>query len=187
MENVQELVGFVSRSYWRKGGDSLINLLGSTGGGGGGSKKVRNHHHGYKSELLAMGRSTTQSPPSRTNLNRHDQYGHPQEGGYFEDDYRGGGGGGTPMTGTNTPALVSRNSWKGNSSSLGQGMNGEVISGGNSITSGSRAGTGGCKVVVWTERDGFCARGNTNAGWVEINRAVSHFSSLSLLLSTVPL
>lgn len=34
------------------------------------------------------------------------------------------------------------------------------------------AGSGGCKVLVWRVGDGWCGRGNTVAGWVEMNRAV---------------
>lgn len=40
------------------------------------------------------------------------------------------------------------------------------------ITTTRGAGTGGgCKIVVWRQEDGFAARGNSVAGFVEINRA----------------
>lgn len=34
-------------------------------------------------------------------------------------------------------------------------------------------GGGGCKIVVWRKEDGWCGRGNTVDGWVEMCRAVS--------------
>lgn len=46
----------------------------------------------------------------------------------------------------------------------------------NTTPSGSssvrKGGSGGCKIVIWRKADGWCGRGNTVAGWVEMNRAV---------------
>ncbi|KWU43933.1 hypothetical protein RHOSPDRAFT_34554 [Rhodotorula sp. JG-1b] len=101
-------------------------------------------------------------------------------------------------TGANTPALVSRNSYGAIASSpttttpIGGGAETSLAPGGGGGGGGAgvveaaagprtgltarkptttRAGAGGCKVVVWRQGDGFAARGNSVAGFVEINRA----------------
>ncbi|GAA6017907.1 hypothetical protein JCM11491_001211 [Sporobolomyces phaffii] len=160
-ESVKELVGWIARSNWRKGGREDWSAPRRAGTGSGGVDPL--------SRELAMGRSTTQLPT------------------YAIDHARGAGssarGGGvglrsepqTPGTTTPTPALVSRNSWLDSTSSRSQhpsaGLAGAGGSAGPASHAQSRAGAGGCKIVVWNERDGFCARGNTVAGWVECNRA----------------
>jgi len=145
-ESVRELAGWLARSNWRKGRESLFPLRGDEG--------------------LAMGRSTTQLPSSTylpTTSNGED-----------------GEGRSEPQTpGIMTPALVTRNSWLSRRNSVVTTNAG----GGGGKKEGdrnSRSGAGGCKVVVWEEKDGFCARGNTVNGWVEINRAVRYHLSLSL-------
>ena len=103
-------------------------------------------------------------------------------------------------TGANTPALVSRNSYGAIASSpttttpIGGGAETSPAPGGGGGGGGgagiveaaagprtgltarkattTRAGAGGCKIVVWRQGDGFAARGNSVAGFVEINRAV---------------
>jgi len=144
-ESLRELAGWLARSNWRKGGESLFPKKGEEG--------------------LAMGRSTTQLPT------------------YHSAALNGGGeegeGRSEPQTpGIMTPALVSRNSWLSRRNSANPGQN---VGGKKEGERNSRAGAGGCKVVVWDEKDGFCARGNTVNGWVEINRAVRFFPSLFCL------
>ena len=103
-------------------------------------------------------------------------------------------------TGANTPALVSRNSYGAIASSpttttpIGGGVGEASASapggggGGAGVVEAAAAagrttrkqttttraggGAGGCKIVVWRRGDGFAARGNSVAGFVEINRAV---------------
>lgn len=102
-------------------------------------------------------------------------------------------------TGANTPALVSRNSYGAIASSpttttpIGSGVGEASASapgggGGAGVVEAAAAagrttrkqttttraggGAGGCKIVVWRRGDGFAARGNSVAGFVEINRAV---------------
>ncbi|GAA5964035.1 hypothetical protein JCM8115_000877 [Rhodotorula mucilaginosa] len=102
-------------------------------------------------------------------------------------------------TGANTPALVSRNSYGAIASSpttttpIGGGVGEASASapggggGGAGVVEAAAAagrttrkqttttraggGAGGCKIVVWRQGDGFAARGNSVAGFVEINRA----------------
>ncbi|GAA5821492.1 hypothetical protein JCM10212_001489, partial [Sporobolomyces blumeae] len=146
---------------------------------------------------LAMGRSTTQRPVesfvrAKAGVDaRGVGHGRSARGGADGVSSSEGGAGWRsepPTGGTNTPALVSRtNSWRpdlASRSSLGEGgggtgsgANGLGLGGGSrtgefgGASAKGRAGKGGCKVVVWRKEDGFCARGNTVPGWVEINRA----------------
>jgi translation initiation factor eIF-2B subunit gamma len=164
-ESVKELVGWIARSNWRKKGKfDLANSSSSS------SKRGE----------LAMGRSTTQSPPTNSNSNSSRQQvrstSQPQ----------------TPGTTTPTPALISRNSWLDTRHHHHHHYDHEnilthdnVVNRSSSSSSSSRAGAGGCKIIIWNEQNGFCARGNTVPGWVEINRAVSVKLSppLSLLSS----
>lgn len=89
-----------------------------------------------------------------------------------------------PHTGANTPALVSRGSWTARAGSVdfangnswtqqGGTLSGTGLSGSPATMASKHAASGGCKVVIWTAQDGWCGRGNTVAGWVEMNRAVS--------------
>jgi translation initiation factor eIF-2B subunit gamma len=41
----------------------------------------------------------------------------------------------------------------------------------NKGVSRRKGGSGGCKIVIWRAGDGWCGRGNTVSGWVEMNRA----------------
>ncbi|GAA5948354.1 hypothetical protein JCM3775_001556, partial [Rhodotorula graminis] len=52
-----------------------------------------------------------------------------------------------------------------------QGGDGSGAGAARKSVAAARAGKGGCKVVVWRASDGFCGRGNTVSGFVEINRA----------------
>ncbi|GAA5972526.1 hypothetical protein JCM11641_001884 [Rhodosporidiobolus odoratus] len=146
MENVRELVGWVSRLAWRKGGQEA---LGAASAG--------------KEEALAIGRSSTQPAPSQSSRRQPAQA--------FEVHS-------LPQTGANTPALVSRASWRPEAGAMSPSFAAVTAgivpagSGGKKQSAAqARAGAGGCKVVVWREKDGFVARGNTVSGWVEINRA----------------
>lgn len=82
-----------------------------------------------------------------------------------------------PRTGQNTPA---KPAFKSTTSEVNDawGMPHPVEGGkrGRAL-----AGSGGCKVVVWRVEDGWCARGNTVPGWVEMNRTVSYLHVWSLL------
>ncbi|KAL8278894.1 hypothetical protein RQP46_008765 [Phenoliferia psychrophenolica] len=66
-----------------------------------------------------------------------------------------------PQTGANTPALNAHrpgtNPWE------------EVEK--EQYQKGAKVPGGGCKIVLWRASDGWCGRGNTVAGWVEMNRA----------------
>ncbi|GAA5912766.1 hypothetical protein JCM8208_004065 [Rhodotorula glutinis] len=224
-EDLPALVGWIARRAWRQGGRGRGRAglgvgLGAGGGGdaaGAGGKGGNGKSSAAapaREDGLALGRSTTQ-PPSGTR--RKDVLG-------LEGEGIGGGGSGTMTggaggTGVNTPALVSRSSWRAEGGALGAGgaaspvgtpgsgagaggagglfgasgagAAGAGVGGGGGGASGSgdgdesgagsgsarkslaaaRAGKGGCKVVVWRAADGFCARGNTVGGFVEINRA----------------
>lgn len=46
---------------------------------------------------------------------------------------------------------------------------------------GSGNGRGKCEIVFWRAEDGWCGRGNTVAGWIEMNRTVRCHSLLLLL------
>lgn len=70
-----------------------------------------------------------------------------------------------PQTGANTPAVGGR----GNPWDEGGGVGG-----------GRKAGMGGVKIVVWRKEDGWCGRGNSVQGFVEMNRAVRSPFSFSL-------
>ncbi|GAA5900901.1 hypothetical protein JCM6882_005972 [Rhodosporidiobolus microsporus] len=157
MENFHELAGWVSRLAWRKGGREALGALGK-------------QHLAHKEDGLALGKSTTQRALGLAR-NHHQ----PRRDAYEAPSF--------PPTGANTPALVSRASWRPD---LGAGggqsfASGAAAAGAGIVTSGSagkkasaaqaRAGAGGCKIVVWRQSDGFAARGNTVPGWVEINRA----------------
>jgi len=72
-----------------------------------------------------------------------------------------------PHTGANTPAL-------GRTPGLGSrayDSEWQWSEAGSKPRLASRAGMGGCRLVIWREKDGWAARGNTVAGWVELNRA----------------
>ncbi|GAA6033252.1 hypothetical protein JCM8097_003017 [Rhodosporidiobolus ruineniae] len=158
MENLRELAGWLSRLSWRKNGRDALGALGHAS-------------RATKEDGLAMGRSSTQRPAGQArnfNQPRRDAYEAPS----------------LPQTGANTPALVSRASWRPDlGASGGYGAAASVradpaafglggAAGGKKMSAAqARAGAGGCKVVVWRQSDGFAARGNTVAGWVEINRA----------------
>ena len=102
---------------------------------------------------LALGRSTTQKPYTPASLAA-------SAGAPFSPEPS------WPHTGANTPAL-------GRTPGLGsRAYDSEwqwTETGRKPL--GSRAGMGGCRLVIWRERDGWAARGNTVAGWVELNRA----------------
>ncbi|GAA5821778.1 hypothetical protein JCM3770_000140 [Rhodotorula araucariae] len=179
MEDLPALAGWVSRLVWRHKGREQLGLAGPTGG----SPDLSAREDG-----LALGRSTTQ-PPAGTA--RKDVLG--------LESAAGGGAASGPGTGVNTPALVSRSSWRSEmaaspGSPAGTSPYGVVggasasaaaadaanerwaaALGGQSLAkksaAGARAGKGGCKVVIWRQADGFAARGNTVSGFVEINRA----------------
>ncbi|GAA6016789.1 hypothetical protein JCM10207_003252 [Rhodosporidiobolus poonsookiae] len=151
MENYRELAGWIARLSWRNKGRSALGAQG----------KLAHAHSTAKEDGLAMGRSSTQPPlgPPRP----HQQF--------FEMPSM-------PPTGANTPALVSRASWRPDlgaaPTSFAAATGGAAASaalGKKQSAAQARAGAGGCKVVVWRQADGFAARGNTVAGWVEINRA----------------
>lgn len=186
-ESVRDLVGWIARSNWRKRGTEDVALSSCCS-----SRASRRHVHnegGGGGRELAMGRSTTQAPTYR--IDQALVAGSGQRGG---GGGVGGVGGGrqpvgsttsepqTPGTTTPTPALVSRHSWLDSSKSGGPAASLLAQSGAQSHAQ-SRSGAGGCKVVVWTDRDGFCARGNTVAGFVELNRAVRLLFFFSLSLS----
>lgn len=71
------------------------------------------------------------------------------------------------------PSLISRRtSYAGNNWNYQQDQDEEDemnLNGKNQI----RGVYDGVKVLIWKATDGFCARGNTVQGWVELNRAVS--------------
>ena len=76
-----------------------------------------------------------------------------------------------PQTGANTPALnapgrLATNPWD----------EAERFQ----MRKGPKVPSGGCKIVLWRASDGWCGRGNTVAGWVEMNRAVSLHLSPSI-------
>ncbi|BGP42662.1 Translation initiation factor eIF-2B subunit gamma [Rhodotorula kratochvilovae] len=174
MEDLPALAGWVSRLAWRNKGREQLGLPSSAGRG--------SHEHGpAREDGLALGRSTTQPPVGTA---RKDVLGLESAAGAASG----------PGTGVNTPALVSRSSWRpemGGSPGSGFGAGGAgsaaaaaaeaanerwaAALGGQGVAkksaAGGRAGKGGCKVVVWRQADGFAARGNTVAGFVEINRA----------------
>ncbi|GAA5887990.1 hypothetical protein JCM5296_001522 [Sporobolomyces johnsonii] len=146
MENFRELAGWVSRLSWRHGGKDAFSY--------------RTPGSLVREDGLAMGRSSTQLP---VGLLTKDQMN-------VETS--------APQTGANTPALVSRTSWRpdlvGMGGMTGSGADGAApwsTAGKKQSAASARAGAGGCKIVIWRQGDGFCARGNTVAGWVEINRA----------------
>ncbi|GAA5932390.1 translation initiation factor eIF2B subunit gamma [Sporobolomyces koalae] len=140
-ESIRDLTGWVARSHWRKRGTQDLSR-GTTSS----SANLQNE--------LALGRSTTQTPTY-----------YPVSTGAFEDHARS-----EPQTpGTTTPALVSRTSWLSNRNQ--HAFANDVVSNGSANLAQRRSGAGGCKVVVWKDEDGFCARGNTVNGWVELNRA----------------
>ncbi|GAA5950092.1 hypothetical protein JCM3765_004193 [Sporobolomyces pararoseus] len=147
-ESVKELVGWLARTNWRKRGkQDLVSQQQQQRSRGGGE--------------LAMGRSTTQLPSSTIYNNS-----------YSNEPLRQTNTGTatatqTPGTTTPTPALISRTSWLDTNH-----HHHESSSSTNSNNSNnSRQGRGGCKILIWKESDGFCARGNTVSGFVELNRA----------------
>ncbi|SCV73422.1 BQ2448_7348 [Microbotryum intermedium] len=153
MESVREFAGWVARLSWRNSGKDSI-----------GYRDVRSVK---KEDGLAMGRSTTHTPLGLSHTSKHSFPGSPQP-------LSG------PQTGANTPSLVSRSSWLRSSISNGpnnaewdHGLSSKAAVGGVSSPGGSnnaRAATGGCKIVIWKTSDGWCGRGNTVAGYVELNR-----------------
>lgn len=157
MESVKELVGWIARTNWRKGGREDVSMMQQQRRAGGGECNGGGE--------LAMGRSTTQLPSYHSNQVGGDRTQHSRTSRSEPQ---------TPGTTTPTPALTTRNSWLDSKQS--SSMNGT----GSGSHAQSRAGSGGCKIVIWSDKDGFCARGNTVNGWVELNRAVS-----SLLFSRV--
>lgn len=141
MDNIRDLAGWISRLSWRNGGRDAIGY--------------RAKGDVDREDGLAMGRSTTQPPLVGT-----------AGKGYAKNAF---GHDSMPQTGANTPALVSRSSWRANEfAGAGAWREGSA-----QTAAGKAAGSGGCKVVVWRSADGWCGRGNTVAGWVEMNRAVS--------------
>ncbi|POY76273.1 hypothetical protein BMF94_0468 [Rhodotorula taiwanensis] len=182
IEDLQTLAGWLARQSWRHQHSPSLPLRSSS------SQNVSSAIG--KEEPLAMGRSTTQRPAgiaSRFGLGADRAIALESPG------FSGTGPASAFATGANTPALVSRASFSaGLASTIGPGGGGGSGGGGvgaggkdgklldaegaMSVLSGkggkkARAGAGGCKVVVWRQADGFAARGNTVAGFVEINRA----------------
>ncbi|GAA5869760.1 hypothetical protein JCM16303_001785 [Sporobolomyces ruberrimus] len=148
MESVKELVGWIARTNWRKGGREDVSMMQQQRRAGGGECNGGGE--------LAMGRSTTQLPSYHSNQVGGDRTQHSRTSRSEPQ---------TPGTTTPTPALTTRNSWLDSKQS--SSMNGT----GSGSHAQSRAGSGGCKIVIWSDKDGFCARGNTVNGWVELNRA----------------
>ncbi|GJN93592.1 hypothetical protein Rhopal_006649-T1 [Rhodotorula paludigena] len=174
MEDFPALAGWISRLSWRHHGRAQLGFRPLPGKGG----------HVAREDGLALGRSTTEPPAG---VGRKDLVG-------LSDSAAAAS---MPPTGANTPALVSRPSWRpdlGTASSFVAGAAGEAaqtqaanerwaqaLSGDGAATAAAagkkgsaasaRAGAGGCKIVVWTQADGFAARGNSVGGFVEINRA----------------
>lgn len=179
MEDFPALAGWISRLSWRHHGRAQLGFRPLPGKGG----------HVAREDGLALGRSTTEPPAG---VGRKDLVG-------LSDSAAAAS---MPPTGANTPALVSRQSWRpdlGTASNFGAGAAGEAaqiqaanerwaqaLSGDGAATAAAagkkgsaasaRAGAGGCKIVVWTQADGFAARGNSVGGFVEINRAVSRIA-----------
>ncbi|SCZ95226.1 BZ3500_MvSof-1268-A1-R1_Chr11-2g03368 [Microbotryum saponariae] len=153
MESLREFAGWVARLSWRNSGKDAI-----------GYRDVRSVQ---REDGLAMGRSTTQAPLG---------FSHPSKFPFAHSPQPLSG----PQTGANTPALVSRSSWLRSSISNGPN-NGEwdhgllskaaVGGAGAGGRKNGRAATGGCKLVIWKSHDGWCGRGNTVAGYVELNRS----------------
>ncbi|GAA5853675.1 hypothetical protein JCM8547_007409 [Rhodosporidiobolus lusitaniae] len=158
MDNFRELAGWVSRLSWRNKGRDALGVAGKA------------EQRRSKEDGLAMGRSATQKPEG---LERRHKEGGERKHVFEAPSY--------PPTGANTPALVSRASWRpdlgstergSGFSTAGEGAGlGEIVGGKKVSAAQARAGAGGCKIVVWRASDGFAARGNTVQGWVEINRA----------------
>ncbi|GAA5909777.1 translation initiation factor eIF2B subunit gamma [Sporobolomyces salmoneus] len=144
-ESVRDLVGWIARTHWRKRGIEDISLASA------GSKGSEGAEGTGTGGGLAMGRSTTQfptytSPSTQPQAARStNSRSEPQ----------------TPGTTTPTPALLPRTSWLDPSHTSPSSTN--VAAGGS--------GSGGCKIVIWNDSDGFCARGNTVPGYIELNRA----------------
>ncbi|KAK4055043.1 Translation initiation factor eIF-2B subunit gamma [Microbotryomycetes sp. JL221] len=168
MENIREFAAWVCRLAWRnKGRDAIASR----------EAAVATSDLGVSREDgLAMGRSTTQ-PPIAPLSESHLKYGRGRD---FES---------TSHTGANTPALNSRGpggAWQransvdfAASGSWGE-RPGPLLSKLPAEAS-KHAGTGGCKIVIWRTTDGWAGRGNTVAGYVEMNRA-----SLKLLPPAPP-
>ncbi|GAA5988886.1 hypothetical protein JCM10908_006211 [Rhodotorula pacifica] len=185
IEDFQTLAGWLARQSWRhQSAASTIGASSSSGAAGAIGRPGL-----VKDEPLAMGRSTTQRPLVGSHAAARVAGG--GGGGALDSPGFGFGYAGTGpasgfATGANTPALVSRtsfgasNSAANRSSSVGpadSGKTGDADGGSLAVLTGgggprkARAGAGGCKIVVWRQGDGFAARGNTVAGFVEINRA----------------
>ncbi|GAA5821791.1 hypothetical protein JCM11251_001026 [Rhodosporidiobolus azoricus] len=153
MESFRDLAGWVSRLSWRKSGREALGALGKFGIG-----------KGTKEDGLAMGKSTTQRA-----LGLGKDWERPRRDAYEASSF--------PPSGINTPALVSRTSWRpdlgaSGGASAAAGMDLPGSTGGKKASAAqARAGAGGCKIVIWRQSDGFAARGNTVPGWVEVNRA----------------
>ncbi|KDE04689.1 hypothetical protein MVLG_04912 [Microbotryum lychnidis-dioicae p1A1 Lamole] len=163
MESLREFAGWVARLWWRNSGKDAV-----------GYRDVRS---AQREDGLAMGRSTTQAPLSLS---------HPSKFPFANSPQSLSG----PQTGANTPALVSRSSWLRTSISNGpnngewdHGLLSKAAIGGAGAggRKNDRAATGGCKLVIWKSHDGWCGRGNTVAGYVELNR-----SALKLLPAQPP-
>ncbi|GAA5984944.1 hypothetical protein JCM5350_000072 [Sporobolomyces pararoseus] len=162
-ESVKDLVGWLARSNWRKNGkQDLSNFSRKIAPRRNSNSNSSSSRVGGGGSELAMGRSTTQLPSSYEYLNQSTKHtsvsrSEPQ----------------TPGTTTPTPALISRTSWLNESNSINTTTT--TTTHGTTTNSSSsnmaRQGRGGCKVLIWKESDGFCARGNTVSGFVELNRA----------------
>lgn len=156
LENFHQVASWISRLAWRNGGkDSLsytppvvISL----------NSDPQSHREEAIDQGLAKARSTTQKPAKSSYQSL------PTDGGAT-----------SPYTPSQTPhkrpglsTMTSefQNHW-------GESV---MISTRNDISlrnATAKGGSGGCKIIIWRKEDGWCGRGNTVAGWVEMNRAVS--------------
>ncbi|KAM0745848.1 hypothetical protein T439DRAFT_384561 [Meredithblackwellia eburnea MCA 4105] len=101
--------------------------------------------------------------------------------GGFVSSTIGGRGESIPPTGANTPALNHSSRF---------GFEDELLVGTGSAGDKKKQPkipTGGCKVLVWKVENGWCGRGNTVGGWVELNRAaLKHLPPSSFTSTSTP-
>ncbi|GAA6018809.1 hypothetical protein JCM8202_002243 [Rhodotorula sphaerocarpa] len=193
IEDLQTLAGWLARQSWRHQHPSSGATSGPASAAAATAPSVTSARAGVaKGEPLAMGRSTTQRPVGLAS--RFGGLGADVDGSAALESpgFVGTGPASAFATGANTPSLVPRTSAVGGSAAS-PGVGGGAVAGATAaaavesklldaegafkVLSGgggakkARAGAGGCKVVVWRQADGFAARGNTVAGFVEINRA----------------
>lgn len=179
MESIRDLIGWISRLAWRKRGRNAVNY----------SPPSLLHVE----DGLAGGRSTTQLPVGVANrllpFARGEEMSSPHSLSL----------GGTPRKSSTpispaapTTTTKGRSEWdKANLAPSRQlselNLHGLERSSTSLTAPGVRRATGGgtggagngrgkCEIVIWTKEDGWCGRGNTVAGWIEMNRAVCSHS-----------